>query len=171
MEWELHNTRNVKLKKIQLRKIVVLLALGATPSVYANELSMTPFGVANAVAITITFTNSTGVTDMGFRSAPDMSCGNEINASYQGGASFPLGTPPTKVAYFNGFLLNIANDLELCLSTTGGTISLDGVVTEDVLHNTHQCSSYTGCYSYTCNYINGNITSITSLVAFTATCY
>ena len=151
------------MKKIQLRKIVILLALSATPSVYASELSMTPFGVANAVAITITFTNSTGVTAMGFRSAPDMSCGGGVNASYSGGAVFPLGAAPTKVAYFNGFLPYIANNL--CLSTTGGTIALGGVFTER-----GECTAYAGCYSYTCDNVGGIITGITTITPFTATC-
>ena len=79
------------MKKIQLRKIVILLALSATPSVYASVLSLTPLGVANAVRLEISFNNSTVVTDMGFRSAPDQSCGNLVNASYTGGTPFALG--------------------------------------------------------------------------------
>lgn len=156
--------RNVKLKKIRLRKIVILLALSATPSVYASELSMTPFGVANAVRIDISFTNSTHVIDMGFSSADDASCGNGVAVSYSGGTAFAL--PLTGVVYFNGYLPNFAADL--CLATTGGTIALDGVTT-----NLGPCTFHAGCYSYTCDIIGGNITSITPLVPpvpFTATC-
>lgn len=156
---------NVKLKKIQLRKIVILLVLSATASVYASELSMTPFGVANAVAITITFTNSTGVTEMGFGSAPDMSCGPALTSPYTGGPAFALGAPPTKTAYFNGYLPALAGQLDFCGTTTSGTISLDGVLTDQGL-----CPAHTGCYSYTCNAVGGSITSITPIIPFTATC-
>jgi hypothetical protein len=157
--------RNVKLKKIQLWKIVILLALSATPSVYASELSITPLAVANAVRIDISFTNSTGVTQMGFRSATDGICTNGINASYVGGPDFALGGSSPRVAYFNGHLPAIANALELCVGTTSGTIALDGVVT-----NRGLCSNVTGCYSYTCDQVGGIITGITPIDPFTATC-
>lgn len=150
------------MKKIQFRKVVILLALSATPSVYASELSMTPFGVANAVRLDISFTLSTGVTDMGFSSASDQSCGNEINASYQGGTPFALGAPSPRVAYFNGHLPWIT--AVLCVSTSG-TIALDGIVTDQGL-----CPVVTGCYSYTCDQVGGIITGITPITPFTATC-
>ena len=154
--------RNVKLKKTQLQKIVILLALSATPSVYASELSMTPFGVANAVRLDISFRNSTVVTDMGFTSARDQSCSNEMNASYQGGAGFALGVVSPRPVYFNGYLPAIAADL--CVSTSG-TIALDGVVTDR-----GQCGVITGCYSYTCDRVGGFITGITPITPFTASC-
>lgn len=157
--------RSVKLKKTQLRKIVILLVLSAMGSVYASELSMTPFGVANAVAITITFTNSTSVTEIGFGSAPDMSCGPALTSPYTGGSDFALGAPPTKTAYFNGYLPALAGQLDFCTTTTSGTISLDGVLTDLGL-----CSAHAGCYSYTCDSIGGSITSITPITPFTATC-
>lgn len=154
--------RNVKLKKTQLRKIVFLFALCATPSLYASELSMTPFGVANAVRLDISFTLSTGVTHMGFSSASDQSCGNEINASYLGGPAFALGAPSPRVTYFNGHLPWIATDL--CVSTSG-TIALDGIITDQ-----GPCPAFTGCYSYTCDQVGGTITGITPIHPFTATC-
>lgn len=151
------------MKKIQLRKIGILLVLSATPSVYANNLSMTPFGVANPVQITISFTNSTNVVDMGFTSADDAGCGAQVAVSYTGGTPFPLGAAPTRVAYFNGHLPKYAADL--CLATTGGTIALDGVIT-----NLGACPAHAGCYSYTCDHVGGSITSITPIIPFTATC-
>lgn len=164
---ELIQLRNVKLKKIQLRKIVILLALSATSSGYASELSMTPFEVPNAVRLDISFTLSTGVTHMGFSSssAPELDCGNAINASYLGGPAFALGATSPRVAYFNGHLPWIAADLELCLNTTSGTIALDGIVTDQGL-----CPVVTGCYSYTCDHVGGIITGITPITPFTATC-
>ena len=144
---------------------MILLALSATPSVYASELSMMPLGVANAVRLEISFTNSTSVTNMGFSSASDQSCGNEINASYVGGPAFALGVASPRVAYFNGHLPSIAADLELCVNTTSGTIALDGLVTDQ-----GQCPVFTGCYSYTCNQVGGSITGITPITPFTATC-
>lgn len=149
------------MKKIQLRKIVILLALSATPSVYASELSMTPFGVANAVQLDISFTNSTHVIDMGFASTDDASCGAQVAVSYSGGTAFAL--PPTGVVYFNGYLPRYAGDL--CVATTGGTIALDGVTT-----NLGACTAYAGCYSYTCDQVGGIITGITPIIPFTATC-
>lgn len=141
---------------------MILLALSATPSVYASELSMTPFGVANAVRLEISFTNSTGVTNMGFSSASDQSCGNEINASYLGGTAFTLGASSPRVAYFNGHLPFLATDL--CLNTSG-TIALDGIVTDQ-----GSCPVVTGCYSYTCDQAGGSITGIALITPFTATC-
>lgn len=155
--------RSVKLKKIQLRKIGILLVLSAMPSVYANNLSMTPLGVENPVEITISFTNSTSVVNMGFSSADDAGCSVQAAVFYIGGTPFPLGAAPPRVAYFNGYLPRYAADL--CLATTGGTIALDGVVTDQGL-----CSSHTGCYEYTCDRVGGSITSITPKTPFTATC-
>ncbi len=155
--------RNVKLKKIQLRKIVILLALSAAPSMYASELSMMPFGVANPVRVDISFSTSKYVTNMGFLSAADASCGAEVAVSYSGGTAFPLGATSPRAAYFNGYLPRYAEDL--CLATTGGTIALDGVVTDRGL-----CPVVTGCYFYTCDSVGGNITSITTITPFTATC-
>jgi hypothetical protein len=145
----------------------MLLALSATSSVYASELSIMPFGVANAVAITITFTNSVGVRRIGFISddAPQLTCGPGINADYLGGTDFALGGISPRVAYFNGYLPAIANDLELCLHTTTGTIALDGIVTDQGL-----CPAVTGCYSYTCDQVGGVITGITPRYPFTANC-
>jgi hypothetical protein len=160
MEWELHHTRSVKLKKIQLRKIVILLALSAAPSMYASELSMMPFGVANPVRVDISFTTSTHVIDMGFSSADDASCGPQVAVSYSGGTAFAL--PPTGVVYFNGYLPRYAVDL--CVATTGGTIALDG------MHTNVGVCAVAGCYSYTCDFIGGNITSITPITPFTAAC-
>ena len=155
--------RNVILKKAQLRKIVFLLALSAMPRVYASELSMTPFGVANPVRLEISFTVSTGVTHMGFSSAYDQSCGTDIAVpGYTVGPAFALGATSPRVAYFNGHLPFLANDL--CISTSG-TIALDGIRT-----NLGACPAYAGCYSYTCDQIGGIITSITPMVPFTATC-
>jgi hypothetical protein len=144
---------------------VVLLALSAAPSMYASELSMAPFGVANPVAITITFTNSTGVTEIGFGSAPDMSCGPALTSPYTGGPAFALGASSPRVAYFNGYLPALAGQLDFCGTTTSGTISLDGVLTDQGL-----CPAHTGCYSYTCDFIGGSLTSITPIIPFTATC-
>ena len=154
--------RNVKLKKIQLRKIVILLALIATSSVYASALSMTPLGVANAVRLDISFTNSTLVNRMGFRTTSQQDCTAENRADYSTGNSFALVAPPLRPVYFNGYLPAIANDL--CVSTSG-TIALDGVVTDQGL-----CSVVTGCYSYTCDQVGGIITGITPITPFTATC-
>lgn len=155
--------RNVKLEKIQLRQIVILLVLSATPSVYASDLSMTSFGVANAVQLNISFTLSTEVVNIGFSSASGNDCSAEITGSYLGGTAFALGATSPRVAYFNGHLPYLAADL--CLATSGGTIALDGVVTDQGL-----CAAHTGCYSYTCDTIGGSITSITPITPFTATC-
>ena len=161
--------RNVKLKKIQLRKIVILLALSVTPSVYASELGMMPLGVANAVRLDISFTNSTGVTRMGLSSDDDpaLTCGNRITSDYLGGPPFALGALSPRVAYFNGHLPWIAAALELCLHTTSGTIAMDGILTE-----LGACSLpiNPGCYSYTCDHVGGTITGITQIYPFTATC-
>ena len=155
------------MKKTQLRKIVFLLALIATPSVYAIELSMTPLGVANAVRIDISFTSSSNVTSMGFTSETDQSCGAALTSEYTGPplAPFALGGTSPRVAYFNGHLPAIAGILELCGTTTSGTIGLDGVVT-----NLGLCTSHQGCYSYTCDRVGGIITGITLITPFTATC-
>lgn len=152
---------------------MILLALSATPSVYASELSMTPFGVANAVRIDISFTNSTHVRDMGFTSAPPgEDCGPNIAVSYAGGTLFALGAASPRAAYFNGHLPHFAADLELCTITNhnGGTIALDGVNTDLGL-----CTSHTGCYSYTCVAVPGEpvtytIATMTTIHLFTATC-
>ncbi len=146
---------------------MILLALSATPSVYASELSMTPIGVANAVRLDISFTLSTGVTRIGFTSDDDplLTCGNRISADYLGGPAFALGALSPRVAYFNGHLPAIATDLELCVHTNSGTIALDGILTDGV-----PCTAFTGCYSYTCNQVGGIITGITTITPFTATC-
>lgn len=156
------------MKKIQLRKIGILLVLSATPSVYATNLSMTPFGVENPVQITISFTNSTVVMGMGFGSSADLSCGSsgfQVAVSYTGGPPFALGAASPRVAYFNGHLPRYASDL--CLVTSGGTIALDGVVTDQGL-----CPAAAGCYRYTCDFVGpgASITSITPITPFTATC-
>jgi hypothetical protein len=146
---------------------VILLALSVTSSVYAGELSMTPFGVANPVRIEITFTTATDVTQIGFASddAPELTCGARMVSSYSTGPAFALGATSPRVAYFNGYLPALAGELELCVHTNTGTISLDGVITD---HG--QCPAQAGCYSYTCDSIGGNITSITPITPFTATC-
>jgi len=139
--------------------------LSATPSVYATNLSITPFGVQNPVQITISFTNSTVVKHIGFTSSSSDNCDAGMAVSYGTGNPpfFPLGATSPRVAYFNGHLPATAADL--CLATSGGTIALDGVVTDQGL-----CPTKTGCYSYTCNEIGGQITSITPITPFTATC-
>lgn len=159
---ELGQPRSVKLKKTKFAKIVMLLALSATPNVYARELSMIP----HPIAITISFTNATTVTDMGFTSASDLSCGPEVTASYSGGTPFSLGATSPRVAYFNGHLPAIAD--QLCLIQIGGTIGLDGIVTDQ-----GPCSGYSGCYLYRCDAVGGSITDITPLdpaQPFAATC-
>lgn len=146
---------------------MILLALSATPSMYASELSMAPFGVANAVPLEISFVNSTGVTRIGFTSDDDpaLTCGNRISADYLGGPAFALGALSPRVTYFNGHLPSIAADLNLCVDTTSGTIALDGILTDGV-----PCVAFTGCYSYTCDQVGGTITGITPITPFTATC-
>ncbi len=146
---------------------MILLALSAAPSMYASELSMMPFGVANPVQIDITFSTSSGVTLMGLASDDDpaLTCGSKISAPYLGGPAFALGAPPTKTAYFNGFLPATAADIELCVHTASGTIALDGIETER-----GDCIALTGCYSYACDRVGGSVTSITVLIPFTATC-
>ncbi len=141
---------------------MLLLVLSATPSVYASDLSTTPSRVPNAVRLDITFTNSTGVTSIGFSSSSGQDCGNEINASYTGGTAFALGATSPRAACFNGHLPLIAADL--CVATSG-TIALDGIVT-----NLGLCASVAGCYSYTCNMVGGVITGMTPITPFTATC-
>lgn len=142
---------------------MILLALSATNSMYANSISMTPFGVANAVRLDISFTLSTTVVNVGFSSASDGSCGPEIVDSYSGDPTFALGATSPRAVYFNGYLPYLANTL--CLVTSGGTIALDGVVTDRGL-----CPAHTGCYSYTCDAVGGSITGITPITPFTATC-
>ena len=141
--------------------------MGVMPGVYASELSITPFGVANPVAITITFRDSTGVSLVGLASDDnrDLTCGTGISAPYAAGTPFSLGGASPRVAYFNGYVPWIANDLELCLYSTRGTITLDGVFTDK-----GECGSLSGCYSYTCDELGGSITGITQITPFTATC-
>lgn len=162
-------TKELKLKKCQLWKIVLLSALCAAPSMHASELSLVPFtSGSSSIPLTITSTGGlvsiAGVT-LDYGGSTGVCTDQFFGLGYNSGVDRQLTSTPQTLF----FSVASGSRLSQQFCSGGGTLSPGSVVLEGVSYN-HGGSSCVvqGCFNFTC--AAGNFASVQIVTAFTATC-